>query len=170
MDTVLVYHHRLAMLAYALPYASALQTVLRRDEEERAWWTDRVCTSSLTVGKVIREGLCTREIMWCPPPPPQAPSARAATAPPGKGAGKAPGKGAPLGDRLRDGTQVCRKFNLGACTEPCPRGFKHVCNVVLNKSGRLCGMSNHSAANCTQASGKSGRGADDSARSGSRGS
>jgi hypothetical protein len=33
------------------------------------------------------------------------------------------------------------------CSEPCPRGFKHVCNAVL-KSGRVCGLSNHTSAEC----------------------
>ena len=64
-----------------------------------------------------------------------------------------------MGDLLKDGTQVCRKFNAGECSEPCPRGYKRVCSVVLNKTGRLCGMANHCALKVHQELGGRGVGA-----------
>ena len=148
LDVAMAYHFRLVKFASAVPFSVALPNIVRRDEEERAWWTDRVRTSELSVGKIIREGLQTREVMWSPPPPPASGQQRPQT---GSGPGqKTGGKGAQLGDRLKDGTQVCRKFNAGECSEPCPRGYKHVCSVVLNKTGRLCGMANHCALKCTR--------------------
>ena len=164
LDTALAYHYRLVALANALPYKSALQFISRRDEEERAWWTDRVRTSTLNLGKIIREGLQTREIMWSPPPTPvasaperPAPGNRAGPGG-GGGGGGGSGHGAQFGDKLKDGTLVCRKFNMGQCSEPCPRGYKHVCNVIVNASGRLCAMSNHCALTCTKKMGGSAKG------------
>ncbi len=138
LDVAMAYHFRLVKYASAMPFSIALPNVVRRDEEERAWWTDRVRTSELSVGKIIREGLQTREVMWSPPSPP-APGPQRPPTSVGRSQ-RTGGKGAQLGDRLKDGTQVCRKFNAGECSEPCPRGYKRVCSVVINKTGRCFGV------------------------------
>ena len=52
---------------------------------------------------------------------------------------------------LRDGTELCLKWNHGSCTGGCKR--LHACCRVM-KSGRVCGMKNHSGKNCKNAPSK----------------
>ena len=74
-----------------------------------------------------------------------------------KGKGKGKGKGKQAGRKLvpgtvsmkmLDGTRLCPDFQKGSCPNgpECPKGA-HKCGVVL-KTGRVCGMANHSANNC----------------------
>ena len=71
----------------------------------------------------------------------------------GKGKGKGKQKGRKLvpgtvSTKLLDGTKLCPDFQKGNCpnSADCPKGA-HKCGIVL-KNGRVCGMSNHNAANC----------------------
>ena len=59
------------------------------------------------------------------------------------------GKGAAT---LRNGEPVCVAWNEGKCTnndDSCPNG-KHVCNAVVGKDKRVCGMRNHRRSECTK--------------------
>ena len=66
----------------------------------------------------------------------------------GAGAGGTPKKKAQTADKLKDGTEICRNWNLGKCSDPCPQGRKHVCNAVSKKGGRICGLRNHTSEQC----------------------
>ena len=51
---------------------------------------------------------------------------------------------------LRNGEPICAAWNEGRCPngdDACPNG-KHVCNAVLGKSKRVCGMRNHKRTEC----------------------
>ena len=67
LDIAMAYHVRVVKFACAMPSSVASSNVARRDEEKRAWWVDRVRASGLSVGKIMREGMQTREVMWSPP-------------------------------------------------------------------------------------------------------
>ena len=42
------------------------------------------------------------------------------------------------------GSQICKGWNDSrGCAKPCPNGRSHVCDVVLAKSGTVCGRSDH---------------------------
>ena len=51
--------------------------------------------------------------------------------------------------RMRNGDKLCAAWNASAegCSEPCPRGRKHLCSILLKGNGRVCGMRNHRACN-----------------------
>ena len=51
-------------------------------------------------------------------------------------------------DRLKSGESLCRKWNQGGCSEPCPNNREHRCNAVCKKGGRICGMRNHRSIHC----------------------
>ena len=69
-----------------------------------------------------------------PPVPAARPKAKQR---PGGGGTKVKGAEAPLAEKLRDGTLLCRNFNLGSCTRKgC--SYKHQCSKILN-GGRVCG-------------------------------
>ena len=98
-----------------------------------------------------------RELVWdattAPAPASSQPSnARGEAKPPRQDAGarraQPGGEAQKPGDRQKDGKEVCRAWNHGKCSEPCPRGFLHVCNNIVGKGGRMCGMRNHTAAEC----------------------
>ena len=52
---------------------------------------------------------------------------------------------------LRDGRAVCKLYNEGRCSNPCPKDMAHVCSAIIYKSGRVCGMRNHRASECRNA-------------------
>ena len=156
----MLYHLRLQSCASALPYARALEWVQRRDEDERKLWADRHRSSTLTLGKVVKELYERRELVWdtttAPAPASSQPTngrgGRTPRTPPRQDAGarraQPGGEAQKPGDRQKDGKEVCRAWNYGKCSEPCPRGFLHVCNNVVGKGGRTCGMRTHTAADC----------------------
>ena len=152
LDVLMLYHLRLQSCASALPYGRALEWVQRRDEDERKLWADRHRSSTLTLGKVVKELYERRELVWDATTAPAPASAQPASA---RGEAKPPRQDAGArweipkpADRQKDGKEVCRAWNNGKCSEPCPRGFLHVCNNVVGKGGRTCGMRNHTAADC----------------------
>jgi hypothetical protein len=52
--------------------------------------------------------------------------------------------------RMRNGDRICKDWNdkNNGCSEPCPKGQKHVCNIVtIASKNRVCGMANHRACN-----------------------
>lgn len=54
----------------------------------------------------------------------------------------------PISDTMRNGERICREWNLGRCRDKeadCPKRYKHVCNIMTKKNGRVCGMYNHRA-------------------------
>ena len=150
MDILMRYFYRVQDRAWRLPYSSALDWILRHDEAERTVWVDLYRNSKQTLGEVIKHCLTTREAMWEIPLPaaraPRAdkpdriPAARPkAKQRPAGGGGNRPVKGAeaPLAEKLRNGTPLCRNFNAGTCTRKgCT--YKHQCSKVLN-GGRICG-------------------------------
>jgi hypothetical protein len=149
LDVLLKYHMRLTASAAALPYSRALEWVTKRDEEERKLWTERFRSTKYSLGKVIQECFCARELLWDPanvPPPPRSEAPRPAK--PTKPALGGPSAGG-FADSLRDGTPVCRKWNQGKC-EKSDCKFRHVCNAIL-RGGRVCGMSNHRSTECRRA-------------------
>ena len=178
---VLAYHRRLVLCAALLPPGQALQWLQQRDEEERQQWVDKHRRTSLPLGKIIQDIFERREHMWeitaraphpgapaapaagqpsagAAPrrailPPPRAPAgrmSRGAAAPPGKSGGG--GAADPsLATHLKNGKELCRSFNEGRCSEPCLRNLEHACSMIVNKSGRVCGMRNHCAVTCRKA-------------------
>ena len=47
---------------------------------------------------------------------------------------------------MRNGELLCPDWNRGKCTEKesdCRKKMRHLCNVVIKKSGRVCAMHNH---------------------------
>eukprot|EP00971_Amphidinium_carterae_P088759 1756483-Amphidinium_carterae.1 len=48
---------------------------------------------------------------------------------------QSPGARPLTSDKLKDGKEICKKYNLGQCSEPCPAGRLHVCNAVVAQSG-----------------------------------
>ncbi len=160
LDVLLMYHQRLVACSAALPYSRALEWVQRRDEEERQMWADKHRSSSLSLGKIIKELYERRELMWdtsmavpaAPPPQPH----QASRPPKRQDVGRAERKPQPhkppaagkTADTMRDGKTVCRLWNQGKCSEPCPRGFMHVCNALVGSNGRVCGMRNHTSRDC----------------------
>lgn len=164
LDVVCSYHERLVRCAAQLPHHRALSWLQQRDEEERQWWCDRHRNSSLPLGKIIREGLEKREIMWlvstAPSQPPPAPALPARAPQRKHPAAGAPWAAAPAGggaqsartaDSLKNGQAICRAFNAGGCREPCPRNMLHVCSAITGKGGHVCGMKNHGAHQCKRA-------------------
>ena len=56
-------------------------------------------------------------------------------------------KGQKVALAMKDGTKLCRAFQQGQCKatgDSCPGG-SHQCAVVVNDSGRVCGLRNHGA-------------------------
>ncbi|MGY8879021.1 MAG: hypothetical protein ACKVJ5_22370, partial [Pseudoalteromonas sp.] len=155
MDILMRYYYRVQSRAWRMPYHSALDWILRHDEDERAVWVDLYRNSKQTLGEVIKHCLTTREAMWeIPLPagntavgrapreerPDKIPAARPkAKQRPAGGGGNRPVKGAeaPLAEKLRDGKPLCKNFNSGNCTKKnCT--YRHLCSKVLN-GGRVCG-------------------------------
>jgi len=147
MDILMRYFYRVQDRAWRMPYSSALDWAMRHDEAERTVWVDLYRNSKQTLGEVIKHCLATREAMWEIPLPagraprdekPPVPAARPkAKQRPGGGGTKVKGAEAPLAEKLRDGTPLCRNFNLGSCTRKgC--SYKHQCSKILN-GGRVCG-------------------------------
>ena len=170
LDVLSRYHKRLVACASALPYAWALGWVQRRDEEERKLWADHHRGSSLSLGKIIKDLYERRELMWdtsqAQPPalldrdrPLRAPRADAAAT---RQQAAKQWDGAPkTADALKDGKKICRLWNQGRCSEPCPKAYLHVCNAIVGKGNRVCGMRNHTSRDCrkvlqTGAAGKAG--------------
>ena len=59
-----------------------------------------------------------------------------------------------LADKLKSGESLCRKWNQGGCSEPCPNGREHRCNAIQKKGNRVCGMKNHRGCDCKNNRGK----------------
>lgn len=157
LDTVLKYHGRAQNRAAQLPSHAALEWVRERDLAERTMWVEQHRVTGKSLGTIIRETYDRREAQW------DLPQDLASPRPGGKGA-KRPGGATPetgarkpgagqaslvpgeLALHFKDGTELCMSYNKGKCTNhKCTR--LHVCNKVL-KNGRVCGMKNHTAANC----------------------
>ena len=53
------------------------------------------------------------------------------------------------GSCMRNGDKLCAAWNASAtgCKEPCAKGNKHLCSILLKGNGRVCGMRNHRACN-----------------------
>eukprot|EP00971_Amphidinium_carterae_P070496 1394496-Amphidinium_carterae.1 len=163
LNVVLKYHQRLQTTASLLAPDKALSFILHKDEEERQVWVETHRNSTQSLGRIIAATMDKREALWAVPrsqehvrPPlsrsrPAASSASAparASAPPRK---QSPGSKPLTSDKLKDGKEICKKYNLGQCSEPCPAGRLHVCNAVVAQSGRICGMKNHKSIDCKSA-------------------
>jgi hypothetical protein len=49
------------------------------------------------------------------------------------------------GTHTGSGSKVCKKFNdTRGCHKPCQDGHTHVCDLVLAKTGKICGRGDHS--------------------------
>ena len=158
LDVVLRYHSRAQLRAAQLPAFMAHEWVRERDVAERTLWVEMHRASTRPLGQIIKEVYDRREAQWDLPA--QVPRKEAPPPPPlggGKGDGKRSG-GAPkdkaaqvgkpgdLAPTLKDGKEICYKWNKGACSaKGCPR--LHVCNKIL-KSGRVCGFRNHTSMVC----------------------
>ena len=120
--------------------------------------------STDTLGAVIKKTMATRDAHWAPvafqknDTPAHVPERAAPQPKPeknkreGKGSGSQP-RAAPQRQELKlsllNGDGLCPAFQKGVCRTQgnrCPAG-SHKCAVVTNKSGRVCGMSNHGANN-----------------------
>ena len=165
LDVLMKYHVRLVRSAAEAPQSNALAWIQQRDEEERALWVERFRHSALPLGKIVKELCEQRGHMWevcqapgtsaavgagarTPPPPsvPQSFPARAAERSKKDGGGSLK-----MATHLKNGKEICRNFNRGKCSEPCPRDLLHVCAAYVSKSGRVCGMRNHTAQECRSA-------------------
>lgn len=155
LDVVLKYHGRAQNRAAQLPSHMALPWVRERDVAERTMWIEQHRATQKTLGVIIQETYERREAQWdLPPPPTQA-------VPPKVTDKDAPGRASQAGGqntagqdkltpggwakKLKDGTELCLKWNNGNCPGGCKR--LHACCRVL-KSGRVCGMKNHIGRNC----------------------
>ena len=64
-------------------------------------------------------------------------------------------KGSPGSGSGRASDVICRNWNFGNCSSPCPRGFRHVCDICESKQHR---SSECPQASKSQGSGKGGKG------------
>ena len=172
LDVVMAYHTRLARCASCIPPQYALSWIQSRDEEERQQWVDKHRRTALSLGKIIKDSFERREHMWeftmssnpMAQPAPPAAFAQSAPAPPLPKRSTRPPARPPVGaggwegvadkslaTHLKNGKELCKSYNRGSCPEPCPRNHEHACSMIVNKSGRVCGMRNHSAAVCRKA-------------------
>ena len=142
----------------------ALAWIQAKEEADREEWIERVRRSSLPLGKIVKQVTEARAAMWELPEAPKEPAVadprgakrpraepvaeRQPRAEPKKKAGLKPG-GVLTTDTMRDGVKICRDWNNGGCSEPCPNGYRHVCNAQVKN--RACGMQNHRSINCRNA-------------------
>jgi hypothetical protein len=137
--------------------------IKQRDEAERQLWIEQHRTTDHTLGRIIKEVYAKQQAVWevsreiteqlnqsavkagspavvtvVPKGAPPAPSAAAASS------------GLSLAATLRNGQAICAAFNSskGCKTKgaSCSQGL-HCCSITF-KSGRVCGMSNHTALKC----------------------
>ena len=155
LDVVLRYHGRAQNRAAQLPAHMALDWVRERDVAERTMWIEQHRATQKTLGVVIQETYERREAQW------DLPVFTAQPAPARQLERETPGRASQAGaqedsrkdklqpgtwaKKLRDGTELCLKWNQGNCAGGCKR--LHACCRVL-KSGRVCGMRNHTGAKC----------------------
>mmetsp|Transcript_17877 Transcript_17877/g.47200 ORF Transcript_17877/g.47200 Transcript_17877/m.47200 type:complete len:402 (-) Transcript_17877:62-1267(-) len=156
LDIMLRYHHRATRQAALVKSSDALEWLTRRDEEERILWVDKHRSSASTFGSVVATMFERREAMWQPPPaaayqtpikPPKPGGQLADAAAGAKGSGK--GSDQARAEKLGN-KELCRAYNVGKCKEPCPANRLHVFNVIT-RSGKTCGMKNHTAGTCRNA-------------------
>ena len=152
LDVVLKYHGRAQARAAQLPGYLALPWVRERDIAERTMWIELHRATKKSLGEIIKEVYERREAQWDLPidvpnskkrettPERVKPTPEKRKEPQDK-----PKKAGEFADQLKDGSQICLKWNKGQCSSKC--GRLHVCNKVL-RNGRVCGMRNHTSANC----------------------
>ena len=141
----------------------------RQDVEERTQWVAEFRDGTDTLGAVVKRLMVTRDAHWSPVEAPtnDTPSRvpeRTAAPKGGKGKRDGPARASPQQQEtklsLMNGEKLCPAFQEGTCRSQgsgCAAGL-HRCAVVTNKSGRVCGMSNHGANNHpNMGKGKSGK-------------
>ena len=162
LDVLLAYHYRLVDCARRLPYPKALAWVQSKDEADREEWIERIRRSSLPLGKVVKQVTEARAAMWEIPDVPKEPAAdprgakRPRAEPVAERLPRAEQKKVAFKpnqvlttDTMRDGVKICRDWNNGGRSEPCPHSFRHVCNALVKN--RACGMRNHRSIKCRSA-------------------
>ena len=133
-----------------------------RDEAERQLWVEKHRAGNTTLGVVIRQTMLEREAMWMCSAEDKVGMSRATSqagsvskvGSPAKQTAQAQkkGSGAVLTvDTLLDGQQLCAKWNMNACRDPCPAGRVHACNAKVKANGRACGLRNHKSSECKAA-------------------
>ena len=111
------------------------------DCEERQRWVEEARTSKLSLGEIVAKAPAARDVFFTPP------SQSASRATTTKETAQLASPKKRTSDTLRDGTAICSAFNTRRGCKESDCTAVHACNVVL-KSGRACGMRNHSALNC----------------------
>ncbi len=142
MDVLLAYHFRLVNTAYSLLYARALAFIQQRDEAERKLWADRHRSGQGSLGTIVKSLFDARELHWdaCTLPPiPKPVAPRDVPKPRGAERGKLPTQGDPSSKKfapaLKDGTRLCKDYNMGKCHAQCPKQLRHACNHYLKACG-----------------------------------
>ena len=169
LDVMLRYHQRATTALAQIHPARQFEWLKSRDEAERAAWVERHRGSCLSLGNIVQTLYKEREAAWMPDATLVDAPARSSNwngipenaFPRGKKRGnegkakqqpKGQQKDRPAGaskvvNTTKDGRQICIKYNLGKCSEPCPEKRLHVCNASV-KGGRACGLRGHTASVC----------------------
>ncbi len=146
LDVLAAYHRRAHTFAHSLPHHVALETLRARDEEERRVWIDKFRPPGLTLGQVIQSVFDRREGLWAAAPPPLQSDGGADRSTKRK-VQEEQGGGRALPSNKQ--TPCCTEWNAGACSEPCPFGFRHACSAPLKVgTGKCCNLTNHRAIRC----------------------
>ena len=157
-------------------YAAAHSWAYEQDELERKNWVTKERTTDLTLGQIISRSFEAREACWTIPTSQASVTSSTVKVRPwnrqwgkqkfqqwqpkkqhrggknggGKGKDKDKGKGKDAGKEkpVKDGK--CHSWNTGGCTKgKCPMNFHHLCNRILESTGKVCG-GNHRRINCDQ--------------------
>ena len=171
LDIVMEYFWRAKRACHAQAPSNKLRWIEKQDVSERAQWVTAFRDSEDTLGTVISNTMNLRDAHWTVNEAVESHQRESATAmdspvktprkqPGGKGKGGKEQKGSvqsPPKDKiicgyrcslaLKSGEKLCEAFQLGHCKAngSCPRG-RHQCAVLVNDSGRVCGMTSHGAA------------------------
>ena len=133
-----------------VPWGIALLRALKENRELWTEWRDNLR------GKSSGAVASAASLQDKPPPALRAPAQGVPSQPKSKGSPKQPKtqqvtQAADASTRpqtathLDNGTRICKKWNDSrGCAATCPDGNLHGCGIVLGKSGRVCGRSDHS--------------------------
>ena len=170
LDIVMEYFWRAKKACQAQAPASKLKWLEKQDVSERAQWVAAFRDSEDTLGTVISNTMKLRDAHWTVneteenlqkewPRTGDSPVKTPKKQPGGKGKGGGAQKGtmqSPAKEKiicgyrcslaLKSGEKLCEAFQLGHCKVggTCPKG-RHQCAVLVNESGRVCGMTGHGA-------------------------
>ena len=151
LDAMIMYYAKMQKSILNNPHLCTLDWIQSRDEAERQVWIEEHRSSTKTLGTIIVQVMARRESMWEAPVeqrsltrrPSDPGSASAAHAGP---ASQSTAKhdlnaGIPVGGRcthMRDGSEICQKWQNGQCPDPCPNNRKHVCCAKMKGRPSLC--------------------------------